>query len=242
MGLKKSSEISANVKAQARQALTGHYGTVIAANILYLLISLILAEFSTGLDVGSGIVRIVLSFVANGLTSAISGIFTLGLYFIYANLLFDQPASVRDLFQPFREDPEKAMTIALLFYLADYVCTLPSTLYLGTTYAVTSRQLLIFLLLTAAGYLAMFFFQLYFLFTYLLLLDYPSMTVKELFHRSSRLMRGRKRTLFYIEISFIPLYLVGILTLGIGCLFVMAYQYETLTAFYRHCVCDSYAQ
>ncbi len=241
MAQKKSSSISAQVKSQARQALTGHYGTVIAANLLYLVLSFLIADLFANLAAGTGIVYVVLSFLFNGIASAVSGIFTLGLYFIYANLLFDQPASLQDLFHPFRENPQKAMSIAAIFYLADYVCLLPSTLYLGMIRTLTSHQLLIFLLLMILGSLVMLFFQLYFLFTYFLLLDYPSMTVRELFSRSRQLMRGRKRTLFYIEISFIPLYLVGLLTFGIGCLYVMAYQFETVTAFYRHCVCDSSA-
>lgn len=239
MARKKSSNISAEVKAQARRALTGHYGTVIAANLLYLIISFMIAEFGFSFIAGSGIVYLVLSFLFNGIAAAISGIFTLGLYFIYANLLFDQPASVQDLFHAFRENPQKAMAIAAVFYLADYVCLFPSTVYLGVTHTLAYRQLLFYLLLIALGNLAMFFFQLYFLFTYFLLLDYPSMTIKELFHRSIQLMRGRKRTLFYIEVSFIPLYLIGFLTFGVGCLYVMAYQFETVTAFYRYCVCDS---
>ncbi len=239
MARKKSSNISAEVKAQARRALTGHYGTVITANLLYLIISFMIAEFGVSLGTGTGIVYLILSFLFNGIAAAVSGIFTLGLYFIYANLLFDQPASVQDLFHPFRENPQKAMAIAAVFYLADYICMLPSTIYLSVSSAPVYDRLLFYFLLTALGGLAMFFFQLYFLFTYFLLLDYPSMTVTELFHRSRQLMRGRKRTLFYIEVSFIPLYLIGFLTFGVGCLYVMAYQFETVTAFYRYCVCDS---
>lgn len=239
MAHRKSSNISAEVKAQARRALTGHYGTVIAANLLYLIISFMIAEFGVSLGTGTGIVYLILSFLFNGVAATISGVFTLGLYFIYVNLLFDQPASVQDLFHPFRENPQKAMAIAAVFYLADYVCTLPSTLYLSMSSAPVYDRLLFCFFLMALDGLAMFFFQLYFLFTYFLLLDYPSMTVRELFHRSSQLMRGKKRTLFYIEFSFLPLYLIGFLTFGIGCLYVMAYQFETVTAFYRYCVCDS---
>lgn len=239
MAQKKSSSISAQVKSQARQALTGHYGTVIAANLLYLVLSFFIAELFASMAAGTGIIYVILSFLFNGIASAISGILTLGLYFIYANLLFDQPASVQDLFHPFRENPQKAMTIAAVFYLVNYICMLPSTIYLGISSAPVYDRLLLYILLMALGGLAMFFFQLYFLFTYFLLLDYPSMTVKELFHRSRQLMLGRKRTLFYIEVSFLPLYLIGFLTFGIGCLYVMAYQFQTVTAFYRYCVCDS---
>ncbi len=243
MVLKKSSEISANVKAQARQALTGHYGTVIAANLLYLVISFLIAEFAAGMAVGTGIVYLIMSFLMNGVTTALTGIFTMGLYFIYANLLFDQPASVQDLFHAFRENPQKAMTLALIFYLLDYVCMLPSTLYLGLNSGFVSyHQLLVYFLIFALGNLVSFIIQLYFLFTYFLLLDYPSMTVRELFARSRQMMRGRMGTLFYIEISFIPLYLVGLLTFGIGCLYVMAYRYETVTAYYRYSACNGTQQ
>ena len=45
-------------------------------------------------------------------------------------------------------------------------------------------------------------------------------------------MKGHKGRLFYIGLSFIPLKLLAILSLGIGFLWVYPYQYMTQTLFF----------
>ena len=67
---------------------------------------------------------------------------------------------------------------------------------------------------------------------YYLLLDFPDYSAKELLKMSWRLMKGHCGRLLYIQVSFLPLMLAGLVSLGIGFLLIKPYQYMTYTLFY----------
>ena len=67
---------------------------------------------------------------------------------------------------------------------------------------------------------------------YYLLLDFPDYSAKELLKMSWKLMKGNVGRLLYIQVSFLPLTLAGLLSFGIGLLFVQPYQNMTYTLFY----------
>lgn len=58
-------------------------------------------------------------------------------------------------------------------------------------------------------------------------------TVDEAFRASRRIMRGHKWQLFCLRFSFIGWYIVGILTLGLGFLFIIPYRSAAEAAFYN---------
>ena len=65
------------------------------------------------------------------------------------------------------------------------------------------------------------------LLTYLCIL--PGSTLKE----SVRIMRGKKGKLFYLQLSFMGIYLLGAIACGIGLLWVIPYMQVTMANFYR---------
>ncbi|MDO5305387.1 MAG: DUF975 family protein, partial [bacterium] len=60
----------------------------------------------------------------------------------------------------------------------------------------------------------------------------PEMTAKEAMEVSERMMQGNKWRLFCLNISFIGWNLLGMLSLGIGMLWVNPYQNAAVAAFY----------
>lgn len=65
-----------------------------------------------------------------------------------------------------------------------------------------------------------------------LLHDYPTLSTKEALKTSREMMKGHKWDLFVLDISFIGWYFLAMLTLGIGVLWVLPYQYVALSHFY----------
>ena len=65
-----------------------------------------------------------------------------------------------------------------------------------------------------------------------LLQDFSGITVKEACTRSRKLMNGNKLTLLSMYISFIPIYIVGVLSFMVGIYFLHPYAKLTLTEFY----------
>ena len=68
---------------------------------------------------------------------------------------------------------------------------------------------------------------------FFLLHDFPDRSAKELLATSRRLMRGNKFRLFYLNVSFIPLYILGAVSLFLPILWVSVYRYATTCAFYQ---------
>ena len=68
---------------------------------------------------------------------------------------------------------------------------------------------------------------------YYISMDYPEYSVDECIESSKRMMYGLKWELFVLELSFIGWILLGIITLGIGLLWVIPYMETTKAHFYE---------
>lgn len=66
-----------------------------------------------------------------------------------------------------------------------------------------------------------------------LLRDYPELGVREALRTSKEMMKGHKWDLFVLDLSFIGWLLLGIMTAGIGLLWVAPYMDTTHAAFYE---------
>ena len=66
-----------------------------------------------------------------------------------------------------------------------------------------------------------------------LLVDCPELTPLQCIKLSDKMMKGHKFDLFYLYLSFIGWALLGILTLGIGYLWLYPYMYTSVAAFYQ---------
>ncbi len=61
----------------------------------------------------------------------------------------------------------------------------------------------------------------------------PDMTVGDALRESTRMMKGNKWRLFCLQLSFIGWALLGILSLGIGFIWISPYMYQAEAAFYH---------
>ena len=77
---------------------------------------------------------------------------------------------------------------------------------------------------------------------FFLLHDFPSRSAKEILATSRRLMKGNIFRLFYLYVSFIPLYILGFVALFFPLLWVSVYRYATCCAFYQDLIAGHAAQ
>ena len=68
---------------------------------------------------------------------------------------------------------------------------------------------------------------------YYILNDNPELKPLEAIELSKKMMNGHKERLFFLWLSFIGWFLLGIFTLGIGFLFIMPYYHATIANFYE---------
>ena len=73
---------------------------------------------------------------------------------------------------------------------------------------------------------------------YYLLIDRTELSIRNAFRESRKIMKGNKVRSFYISLSFIGMSLLGVLSFGIGLLWVIPYINQTRTEFYRNIVTE----
>lgn len=191
------------------------------------------------------------------LSSLLTVIMTVGFYSFLLKLLCGQKdkATFIDLFYGFQCKPGKA----LLLYLLTMLYMLPGTMvYIigicififviyasagvsmdlmmaGAVPADTTLMLAVLvmvIIMTVLYMLYAFYIDSTYSLVYFLLLDYPDLSVTEIWKRSRKLMKGNRLRFIGLELSFIPWILLCICSLGIGMLWITPYMYAANTAFY----------
>jgi uncharacterized membrane protein len=227
---------TSELKAIAKERSLDKYGTLIAANIIIFAIQFILTSFATVSATGSTLI-----FIINQLISLIInillGILVSGKAYLYMNLVYSQTISVADIFFGFKQHPQKAVSIQALFVLVDFLVSLPSTFLLYLFMNNPSDNLYgIMIFAVAVGLIINVYISLTYSQAFFILHDFPDRSAKEILSTSRRLMKGNRLRLLYLYVSYIPLYILGVLTLFIPLLWVSVYRYATIAVFYQNLI------
>ena len=223
------------LKRLAKVQLQGKYGTMIGALILQELLVLfatgILSMMIPGTDTLSNILYYILTFIVQ----LIAGILQAGVSFLYLKAACGMQCSVGDIFYCFKHSPDKAIKIEFVLAIINAVCMLPSDILtwkypitsltdydeIAMMYSVTLLCMMVYVVITLA-----------FTPVFYMMLDFPNYTVKDILKKSIEVMKGNKMRYFLLDLSFIPWMFVGILTCGIGLLWIIPYMNMTSTNFY----------
>lgn len=220
---------SAQLKDKAKGYLTGHYGLLIGILIITELISSVLDRF---IPLSANTAGYILSVTIAFLISVFMGVFNVGTALVYLKFATGNTASLSDIFYGFFNHLEKALKISLVMNVLSLILTLsysvPYRIYLMSG---DKRYLFMTLPCLAAALLLYVPLSLCLSQCYFLMLDFPDKTAEEILQASFRIMKGHKGRLFYIELSFLPLLLLGAVSL-IGLLWVIPYMQMTYAAFY----------
>lgn len=239
----------AELKENARDQMAGRYGNAILLSICRGLIVFSLSfavsmTFSMIVTVrvlmgGNGdtsLTEYLLLTACTTLLSIFAGVFQTGITLFYLNTACNRPATISNLFYGFKYLFKKSLGISAVLILLNTACTLPFDicyflLRSGKGYdAVTMAILCIVLMIVGMCIyvpLALGLSQ-----SYYLLLDFPQYSATELMKLSFRIMRGHKWELFCLQLSFLPLGLLCLLSFGIGTLWLVPYMNMTQTLYF----------
>lgn len=224
---------SSLIKGEARQSLLGHLPITVGANILYLALSVFLTTLSSGAAPGNGWLYIIIANILLYIVDLIIGTLDYGLCSIYMQLQYRQTPTIADLFRGFRENSSSIVYVQAVISAISLASSLPSVILSGYYGSAWTEHLNVMIPLWALTILAALWVDLNYALVWYILLDYPELTWPEALSTSRRLMRGNKRVLLYLYLSLLPLYLVSLVSLGIGAIWVLAYQNAARAAFYR---------
>lgn len=233
------------LKDKAKDALSGNYGTLILGSFLFsLIIFLVLFLFGFGLFLsllaslytGGAYSVGALRIFQVGLIIAhlLSGFLGFGTAYLCLKLACGQPAYYTDVFYGFqRQNLLKTLLLTAIRLALCRICSLPFQYFTDAwqeTHGISS--LWPTLLVCLAGCCIYVPLALALDITYFLLLDFPDKNAAGIVSDSFRLIKGSRRRLFLLQLSFIPLRLLSLLTLGVGELWLEPYIHMTYTMFY----------
>lgn len=224
---------SAELKQMARNSLTGKWGIVIGLTLLEILFTIILSAIAIPFSNGYTPLNIIIYVLVVLITSLITGLFSAGSAFFFLNLSRGREYKISDLFAAFKMHPDRFLIVSLILTAAQLIFTVPP-LFLPTAGSMEDAYfvLMISSLCSLLGSIVALILSLFFGMSTYLLLDFPEMGAIESMKLSAKLMRGNKGHYFYISLSFLGWFLLGLLSCGIGYLWVLPYASMTFTYFY----------
>ena len=237
-----------SLKNKAKELMAGKYYSAIMTLLLYYMLRVVLTNFSTGvaLEVAQLLERmtggsisepmlITASCLVTFLAGCLYSVMDLGICYYYLNIISDNYYNSFDLFYGFRNHFGKSFVLSGIMTAVSFLAFLPGNMiyYLLRTRDILPTDLVLGLAgLQAILLLAYIPISLMLSQVYYLVLDYPELTVSQLLSRSCRLMKGRKRELFILQLHFLPLLLLLIPTMGLGCFWVIPYLNTAYALYY----------
>lgn len=230
----------AQLKNSAKNILEGNYTTIILLMLLESFLSSSISILSSFFIVPTNIATTIFYCFVTIFFGAIIGIFSIGLSYVFLKLCCKQKLYITDIFYGFMVQPSKSFTLSLFFSCLNFLTSIPLffititddisniTLYLEQL----GNYYLFYIICTILySLVSIVFSQCYFL-----LIDFPEFSVKKIIIYSIKLMKHQFGKYLLLQISFIPMHLLAIGSLGIGYLFVNPYILTTYTLFYLHLV------
>lgn len=212
--------------------MIGKYRNAISILLASDLIISTLSLFTT--TASDSYIGLMIGFIISFILTLFGTILAVGQCSFYLNIACEQPYQFSDLFTGFKIHPDKTIITQVLIQLFAALPLIPAVVVMILA-VYTSNNIVLFaiscfLLIPGCGiswWISLKYSQVYYL-----LLDFPDYGALELLKMSRKLMKGNVGRLLYIQISFIPVTLAGLLSFGIGLLFVQPYQNMTYTLFY----------
>ncbi len=226
----------AELKSSAREFLRGKYPSVIPAMLMVSFLSSGIKSASALLITPSNLWGYLLYYIISILCWTFSGMFSVGIALYFLNICCRHKFSTTDLFYGFTYQPKKTFLTSLIFSCLNFLSSIPMFFVPLTTgpenmelYLKESTIYFAVLLGCNALYtlITLCFSQVYYL-----MLDFPELSVKQLFLHNVNLMKGNLWRFLLLDISFIPLLLLGVGSCSIGFLWIVPYIQATYSLFY----------
>ncbi len=227
------------LKEEARCALTGRHAILALVTLLVYVLNIILNILAVSASPSSsGMLSTILMMCFSLLVNIIYYILLSGQYKIYLNLCRDNPFKWTDLFAGFREHPEPVAVFGVLQYVISFMLTQICSWFIAAASTLLFVgegvwALLISAVCAAAAVAVYIFVEISLSMVLFIHAGNPWLTFTEMIQKGWQLMHGRRVRYFYLQLSFIGLYALGILSFGIGLLFVRPYMLTAEGMFYR---------
>lgn len=236
-----------SLKSEAREVLSGKYGSfILMMLIIYsvtfaveMVIAMLIAAPAimsniTGNDISNtSLILSIAQLLLNSCLTIFIGVARAGLALFCLNASCGRRASISDLFYAFYGNFKKSLTLSAAILAPQIILLMPCNI-LQLIYMDNGD--ISFLIAACLCYLVgvciYIPIEIMLSMSFFLMLDFPQYSAKEILAMSAKVTKGHRGRLFYIELSFIPVFLLAFLSFGIGMLWVIPYTTMTYAIFY----------
>lgn len=245
--MSQSLQTISEIKDSAKGKLNGKYGIAVRATLVFMMMSYVIAGiasqindiirliFTNGknLQAGALIFMLIITNVILAIGTVLAGCFSSGIALFYLKIGSNMMPRVGDLFWGFRDNFKRSFTVALLIEGVGALVSIPGyVIYDMVTTRMELNALLEAFAFIAGGYIVNVIIGVCFGMVWFVIADFPELTAGAAIKKAWELINGNKAKYFGMNLSFIPLILLCVLTFGIGFLWVYPYMYETEAQFY----------
>lgn len=223
----------ADLKDMAKAKLERNYLISIFVILTVIILENSASLFLTGFIPANTMPQYFLYLLVNFLLSVFLGIFKVGTCLFFLNMACGQPYKMEQIFYGYQNHAGSAFVVSLVNGLVSFLSVLPSNIMFRLYYETQdSKYLTLGFCLIAVGFLVQYPITLALSQSYYLLLDFPEHTGMQVILASCKIMKGHKWRLFCLQLSFVPLMLLCVLTFYIGFIWLIPYMNMTYTLFF----------
>lgn len=221
------------LKINAKELYISNMAAPVFITIAYGIINLMLMMCPQITYISNHIAVVIFSEVITFIFSVFLGLFSYGLCYYFLNYSTGKEYGFGDLFYAFYSGPDRILKVSLLINVISVICSLPGNIY---RYLLpqepTQLQILISFGLLFAGTLLNILVTLWLEPIYFIMADLPNLSAGQAIKMCSWIMKGQIFKLLGLKLSFIPMYLLGLMSFGIAMLWINPYQRIATTLFY----------
>ena len=226
--------------------MAGKYYQSVMMLLFYLVIILFISKFATALNTfllrnlgqlflsnQGSVAMLVIDCLITFLFSVFDSVLQIGVSLFFLNGATGRPFYVSDLLYGYFHNFRRSLSLSFVMSLLTFVGFAPLNLFWGYLVLTASDSEILILALVQVALLFVYVpLSLALSQTYFLALDFPELSAATVLKQSIKIMKGKKRQLFTLQLSFLPLFLLGCLSFGLGFLWIIPYQKMTLSLFY----------
>ena len=175
----------------------------------------------------------IIYYLAILLITIASVVLTVGQYCLHLRIARTGELHLAELFYPLRYDANRLILTEGILFIIRLIGFAPMAGAIAIFYYSDAVNMYLLALgLSILSCILIVLIEITFGMTYFTLIDGEELSVTEALKATLKLIRHHKGRFFYMQLSFIGMYLLVALTLGIGLLWVQPYVMQTTTLFY----------
>ena len=183
--------------------------------------------------IGANIAFSVITSLIAAVFSVLSEMFTCGLDLYFLNISTGRDAQNHDLFRGFVREPGIVCRISAFLMLPSILLMIPFNVF-SELYSLTADKdhLIISVVFLALSLIVSLYMHLTYGLAFFFMLDFPSYSAGKILGITAQKMKGNRLRLFLLDIRFIPMIILGILSFGLGLLWVYPVIIESHALFF----------